>query len=607
MSERPPRADRPPASDVAALHDPGRLRSLAETGLDAVPDEAFERFARLVSDLLDVPVALVSLVTGTRQFFPGAVGLPEPWAERRETPLSHSFCQHVVDIEIPMVLPDARLYPRVRHNLAIAELGVVAYAGIPLTDLEGRVLGSLCAIDSKPRAWTATQLRTLSDLAAACSSELRLRIALDGAEEARRRAEEAHDRLELLSGMSEILSGTLDVDTAVRRLADAVVPLLADWALVTLVDRARQPRRATGVHRDPAQAAAVARFAELMTTRLGSRSVTRTVLRTGQPVLGATATDEDLARATDDPEMIALVRQLGFASHLTVPVPVPASGGAGVMGTITLINGAGRRAFDDTDLRTAVEIGRRAGQAVGNSWMYGEQRHVAEVLQHSMLPSLPESPLVELAARYQPVADRVEVGGDWYDAFVQPDGDLMVAIGDVAGHDIEAAATMGQVRNLVRGDAFGRTDPVHEQMSRLDAAICGLRIPAAVTATLARITRTADGLAVSWCNAGHPPPLVVTADGAVRTLNGTREPLLGLTRPSRRTSRQTTLAAGDTLVLYTDGLVERRDRPIDESLAELVDLLAGTARLPLAELCDLLLASHQRWEDDLALLTVRAR
>ncbi|WP_309139996.1 SpoIIE family protein phosphatase [Micromonospora sp. 4G55] len=79
------------------------------------------------------------------------------------------------------------------------------------------------------------------------------------------------------------------------------------------------------------------------------------------------------------------------------------------------------------------------------------------MLQHSMLPVLPESPRVQLAARYQPVADRVEVGGDWYDAFVQPDGDLVVAIGDVAGHDIEAAATMGQLRNLVRGNAFGRT------------------------------------------------------------------------------------------------------------------------------------------------------
>lgn len=237
MTERTER----PAVDIPALAEPGRLRSLTDTGLDAAPDEAFDRFARLVSDLLDVPVALVSLVSETRQFFPGAVGLPDPWADLRQTPLSHSFCQHVIDTEIPLVLPDARLYPRVRDNLAVPELGVVAYAGMPLTDLDGRVLGSLCAIDSKPRAWTKAQLHTLADLAAACSSELRLRIALDAAESARRLAEQAHERLDLLASLSETLAGTLDVETAVARLADAVVPLLADWAMVTLVDQGGTP------------------------------------------------------------------------------------------------------------------------------------------------------------------------------------------------------------------------------------------------------------------------------------------------------------------------------------------------------------------------------
>ncbi|MFJ6195572.1 GAF domain-containing SpoIIE family protein phosphatase [Micromonospora sp. NPDC092111] len=595
-----------PAVDIAALADPVRLRSLADTGLDAAPDEAFDRFARLVSDLLDVPVALVSLVSETRQFFPGAVGLPEPWAGRRQTPLSHSFCQHVVDTEIPMVLPDARLHPRVRDNLAVPELGVVAYAGIPLTDLDGRVLGSLCAIDSKPRAWSPAQLRTLADLAAACSSELRLRIALDGAEVARRRVEEAHDRLNLLAALSETLSGTLDVETAVGRLADAVVPLLADWALVTLVDRAGTPRRVTAVHRDPARAADVARFGELAATRLGPESITRTVLRTGQPVLRSAADLADVRRASTEPELVALAGRLGFASHLTVPVPAPGQGTP--MGVVTLINGPGRRAFDDTDLGTAREIGRRAGQAVGNGWIYGEQRHVAEVLQHSMLPRLPASRWVELVARYQPAADRVEVGGDWYDAFVQPDGDLVAAIGDVAGHDIEAAATMGQLRNLVRGNAYGRDDPVDELMARLDATISGLRIPTAATAVLARLRPDpAGGVTVTWCNAGHPAPLLVTANGTVGFLDGRREPLLGLARPVPRTGREVLLAPGDTLLLYTDGLVERRDQPIDEGMAELRDRVAAAGVRPAAELCDLLLGTEQRREDDVALLAVRAR
>ncbi|MEU1886396.1 SpoIIE family protein phosphatase [Micromonospora rifamycinica] len=601
MTERTER----PAVAIPALAEPGRLRSLTDTGLDAAPDEAFDRFARLVSDLLDVPVALVSLVSETRQFFPGAVGLPDPWADLRQTPLSHSFCQHVIDTEIPLVLPDARLYPRVRDNLAVPELGVVAYAGMPLTDLDGRVLGSLCAIDSRPRAWTKAQLHTLADLAAACSSELRLRIALDAAESARRLAEQAHERLNLLASLSETLADTLDVETAVGRLADAVVPLLADWAMVTLVDQAGIPRWVTAVHRDPARAAEVARFGEVALDRLGPASITRTVLRTGQPVLRGVADLADVRRASDAPELVTLAERLGFASHLTVPVPAPGRGA--LMGVVTLVNGPDRRAFDDDDLGTALEIGRRAGQAVGNGWIYGEQRHVAEVLQHSMLPQLPQSPWVELVARYQPAADRVEVGGDWYDAFVQPDGDLIAAIGDVAGHDIEAAATMGQLRNLVRGNAYGRGDPVDELMRRLDATISGLRIPTAATAVLTRLRPTPDGVSVTWCNAGHPAPLLVTAGGDVRLLDGRREPLLGLTRPVPRTGAEVLLGPGDTLLLYTDGLVERRDQPIDEGMGQLCERVAAAGARPTAELCDLLLGAGQRREDDVALLALRAR
>ncbi|WP_433391027.1 SpoIIE family protein phosphatase [Micromonospora sp. KLBMP9576] len=586
-----------------ALHDPDRLRSLAETQLTAVPDEAFDRFARLVADLLDVPVALVSLVDAERQFFPGEVGLAQPWAARRQTPLSHSFCQHVVDLGTPMVLTDARLRPAVQRNLAVPDLGVVAYAGMPLTDLEGRVLGSLCAIDNKPRDWSAEQLRTLADLAAACSSELRLRIALQGAEQARRRAEEANGRLELLAGLAGILAGTLDVTTALRHLGDTMVPLLADWSLITLVGPDGAPRDVTAAHRDPTRAPDVARFAELMRTGLNADSITRTVLRTGRPVLRSDATLADVRRGTIGTDLPEIAARLGFSSHLSVPI----TDGGRVLGCITLVNGPRRHRFDDSDLLVAVDVGRRAGQAIGNSRMYGEQRHVAHVLQDSMLPDLPVTDDLELAARYQPAADRVEVGGDWYDAFHQPGGDLIAAIGDVAGHDIEAAATMGQLRNLVRGNAYGRPDAVDELMIRLDETIRGLRIPAAATATLVRLSADdAGGQRVSWCNAGHPPPLVVRAGGAVQVLAGMPEPLLGLNRAVRRSSRHTHLATGDTLLLYTDGLIERRDRSIDEGMAELVARLDGTHRLPLDEFCDLLLTTAHHREDDVALLAVRA-
>ncbi|GHE07154.1 PAS domain-containing protein [Klenkia taihuensis] len=146
------------------------------TALPAVPDPAFERFARLVRDVLDVPTALVAVVAADGQVLPGALGLPEPWQSTRSTSLSHSFCQDVVASGRPLVLTDARTDPQRAGSLAVRELGMVAYAGVPLVDAAGTALGSLCAVDHRPRAWTARELGLLDDLAGACSSELQLRL-----------------------------------------------------------------------------------------------------------------------------------------------------------------------------------------------------------------------------------------------------------------------------------------------------------------------------------------------------------------------------------------------------------------------------------------------
>ncbi len=138
-----------------------------EVPLPADSDPAFERFARLVRRQLGVPVALVTLVSAEEQVFPGAVGLPEPWQTRRRTPLTHSFCQHVVRSAEPLLISDAREHPLVADNLAIPDLQVVAYAGIPLIDRGGQALGSLCVIDSRPRRPTDEQVELVTDLAAA--------------------------------------------------------------------------------------------------------------------------------------------------------------------------------------------------------------------------------------------------------------------------------------------------------------------------------------------------------------------------------------------------------------------------------------------------------
>jgi signal transduction histidine kinase len=164
------------ADQSGPLHDPARLLALQQTGLlDTAPEEVFDRLTRLVCRLLGVPVALVSLVENNRQFFKSAVGLPEPWKFRRETPLSHSFCQHVVASGKPLLIQDASQDPLVCDNLALPDLGVVAYLGMPLTTVDGHVLGSLCAIDTEPRAWTPADALALRDLAAMTVSEISLR------------------------------------------------------------------------------------------------------------------------------------------------------------------------------------------------------------------------------------------------------------------------------------------------------------------------------------------------------------------------------------------------------------------------------------------------
>jgi GAF domain-containing protein len=585
------------------LADPVRLRSLQRVCVGAEPDEAFDRFANLVKRLLDVPMALVSLVDDERQYFPGMAGPPGPWSEKRETPLTHSFCQYVVIEGQPKVYADARIYAQVRDNPAISELGVVAYAGMPLTDTDGRVLGSLCAIDTKPRAWAPHDLEVLADLAAACSSELRLRIARDLADEARRHTESAHEQLAMLAELTATLAGTLDIEEAVTRLGTAITPRLADWCLITLVDPAGNVRRVSGSHRDAGNADDVARFAELMVSGLSAKSAVLAVQSSGRPIRRDGETPAKILDRTTDTEMAQIAGRLGYAAFLIAPIMAPASPRA--LGSITLVNGPRRPSFTEADERTAMDIGSRAGLAVDNSRLYRQQRHVAEVLQRSLLTDLPEIADVELHARYLPAQDGAAVGGDWYDAFAQPDGSVMLAVGDVSGHDIEAAATMGQLRNLVRGDAFGRDDEPGPLLTQLDRAVRGLRVPAAATAVLARLRRNGADYAVSFSNAGHPPPVLLRPDGDVEVWWESPEPLLGLLPRAKRGTHRRSVPAGSTLLLYTDGLVEDPAHLIDEGIGRMVDVLRGNAGVPGEELCTRLIGAAPRRADDIALLLIR--
>lgn len=207
----------------------------AEDLLDTPPEDAFDRVTKLVARLLRTPVALVTILDRDRQFFKGEVGLPEPWHSRRETPLTHSFCQHVVATEAPLVVEDARSHPLVCNNLAIEDLGVEAYLGHPIRRADGVVIGSLCAIDVLPRIWTGEESELLADLAGIIETELALR------DEIRRREEAEAARILLMREMEHrvknsfakvqaIVSLTLRGQGDAGTMRDAVIERIAALA-----------------------------------------------------------------------------------------------------------------------------------------------------------------------------------------------------------------------------------------------------------------------------------------------------------------------------------------------------------------------------------------
>src|SRR3954451_13435875 len=160
---------------AAAVADADRVEAVRVTGLlDSDVTPSFDRLARLAAHVLNAPVALVSLVDADRQFFKSCLGLPEPWASERGSPLTHSFGQHAVPSREPLLVDDAREHPLLRDNLAIRDMGVIAYAGVPLIDAAGFALGTLCVIDSTPRHWSTHQLELLRDLAASVVTEISL-------------------------------------------------------------------------------------------------------------------------------------------------------------------------------------------------------------------------------------------------------------------------------------------------------------------------------------------------------------------------------------------------------------------------------------------------
>jgi phosphoserine phosphatase RsbU/P len=234
---------------------------------------------------------------------------------------------------------------------------------------------------------------------------------------------------------------------------------------------------------------------------------------------------------------------------------------------------------------------------------------LAERLQRTLLSDPPPVPGLELAVRYLPAVKETQVGGDWYDAFPLPCGATMLVIGDVAGHDVAAAASMAQARGVLRGIAQTVEGPPAAVLRALDRALQHLGEATPVTAVVAVVRSAPDGTTVlRWSNAGHPPPVVVAADGTVEVLERDPDLLLGVDPTAVRVDHARVLAPGDTLLLYTDGLIERRGVPLDDGTAWLAVELGGLAGLPLETMTDALLADMaEGLADDVAVLAARVR
>jgi serine phosphatase RsbU (regulator of sigma subunit)/PAS domain-containing protein len=428
-------------------------------------------------------------------------------------------------------------------------------------------------------------------------------------------AERAAERERLLSRITEELGGTLDAERAAVRLARLAVPAVADWCLVTLVDddRAAGTRRglrfAASWHAEPALRPVAEAYGASRLAALTDDAIVLRALDTGTAQLvPADATERTVAMLAEGPSRDALT---ALAPGAVAVLPLP--GRTGPVGLLTLAHDAGRGPFTPEELVTARHVAARAGLVLDNARLYRQQRDLAEGLQLSLLTAPPEPDHVQIVVRYVPAAQAAQVGGDWYDAFLQRDGATVLVIGDVVGHDTRAAAAMGQIRTIVRTLAAEDAAPPEEVLRRTERVVETLQVGTAATAVVARLEQSEADLAAGrtrlrWSNAGHPPPVVLHPGGRVTALEAPAvDRLLGVTPDAPRRGHEVDLERDAVVLLYTDGLVERRDQDLDEGLARLQRTLGELAGRGLDDVCDELLARMlpESPEDDVALVAVR--
>lgn len=419
-----------------------------------------------------------------------------------------------------------------------------------------------------------------------------------------RRAEAAQQRLEILATASTVLTTTMELDELLARLTRVLTPAAGDWCIIELIGRTGDVDHVAVSHRDRQAATELATRLRNAPIDLAGRGPVADVVRSGQARLTrpseVAAALADAAADRGAPELAA-----EYSVNSSVIVPIEARGN--VLGVL-ILSTEGERVLHDDDLDLAVEIAHRAALAVENSRAFQQEHQIAVSLQRALLPaSVPVVDGLDIAVRYVAATDGASVGGDWYDVLDFADGTTGFVVGDVIGHDIAASTSMGQLRSALRTCAFEEHSAPAEALARVDRLfdVLGLSHATCVFGVLDRSAST-----FTWSNAGHPPPLLLR-DGTAAFLDEGDGVLLGVTAGADLGQATVELRPGDQLVLYTDGLVERRGESLAAGLSRLGAMAAGAERDSAETLCDALLRSllppTVARDDDVAIVVVRVR
>ncbi|MGY2085396.1 SpoIIE family protein phosphatase [Blastococcus sp. SYSU DS0539] len=593
-------------SDRELAGDPARLAAVHATDLlDAAAGDSFDRLTALAQRLTGAPLAFLTVVDDERSYWLSRQGLPADGAV--QSTVDESFCQYVLGGD-RLVLPDVTADDRTRDNPAVAGMGVRAWAGFPVHTPDGQVLGSFCVVDTDVHPWTEGDVALLEDLAAIATREVALRVATSRAEQATAAARAETRRAALLARIADLLTAGSDPADVWQAIATLAVPALGDFAYVSTMARDRGLTPVAARHRDPAELPALWEWVTSAGRRTGEDAGPGHVAVTGE------IEQIDLPDAAGlTPEQQEAAERLSVCSALVVPLASRRE----VVAVLTVARTTGSAPYSDTDRELVAAVADRAGLVVENAMGRAWERSLSETMQRALLPPrLPQPDRLQLASRYQPAGNAQLVGGDWYDAFHDAAGNVSVVIGDVAGHDIVAAATMGELRAMVRMAGHHGTASAAGVLAAVDAACDGLGHQVFATALVAQVRPAAAARPdreIRWSSAGHPPPLLLRPDGHVEVLADPVGLPLGVDPHRPRTAHGTTLPPGGTLLLYTDGLIEHSaaepgGRDLDRGLSRLVDLLARSAGDDLEALCDRLMAHllpAAGADDDVALIAIR--